>query len=227
MGSLIPNAGRKDDGPGSGISLETLIIASLASAAASFAASRFWGKGTLISAAATPVVVALVSEFLRWSRPRRHVEPRAANTPSADPGTIKYYKTDSWRPRWRPALVTGLIAFAIVVALYTVPDLLAGRSITGNGQPTTFFGGSADAKQKTRPTTTMTTTTPTTTTTKTATTTTTGATLTTNSSTLTTTHSSTALTTSATTNTSSTITPTTSTTPPTVSLTTTQTTPAP
>ena len=252
---------------GSGLSLETLIIASLASAAAAFAASRIWGTGTLISAAVTPVVVALVSEFLRrpvqtvaatarkvptvqplpavhqrtiaapedphrvggdpkirsepravsgQARPRRRVEPPAAITPNVDPGTITYYGKAGWRPRWRPALVTGLVAFAIVVALYTVPELLAGRSITGNGQPTTFFGGSANVK-KTSPTTTVTTTTPTTTATKTAptttTTTTTVATSTTNTTTPRSTHSTT--------------TPTTSTTPPTVNRTTTQTTPAP
>ena len=103
--------------------------------------------------------------------PRRRVEPPAAGTPNVDPGTINYY--GNWRPRWRAALVTGLVAFAIVLALYRVPDLLAGRSITGNDQPTTFFGGSANVKKKTSPTTTVTTTTPTTTATKTAPTTTT------------------------------------------------------
>jgi hypothetical protein len=265
-----PNADRKYDRPGSGISVQTLIIASVASAAASLAASRIWGAGTLISAAATPVVVALVSEFLRrpvqtvaatakkvpagqplpavrrrtiaapedpnrvnrdpaephspsgQARPRRRVEPPATITPHLDPGTITYYgKAHSWRPRWRPVLVTGLVAFAIVVALYTVPDLLAGRSITGNGQPTTFFGGSANVKKKTSPTTTVTTSTPTTTATKTApTTTTTRATSTTNATKPTNRHSTT-------TNTHSTTTPTTSTTPPAVNRTTTQTTPAP
>jgi hypothetical protein len=272
--SPVLNADRKDNRPGSGISLQTLIIASLASAAAAFAASRIWGTGTLISAAATPVVVALVSEFLRRpvqtvattakkvptvqtlpavrtrtiaapedpdrvngdptipaeppspsvpARPRRRVEPPAAITPNVEP--IKYYgKADTWRPRWRPALATGLVAFAIVVALYTLPDLLAGRSITGNGQPTTFFGVSANVK-KTSPTTTVTTTTPTTTATKTApttttTTTTTRATSTTNTTTPTSRHSTT-------TNTHSTTTPTTSTKPPAVNPTTTPTTPAP
>ena len=264
MESPVPNADRKDARRGSRISLETLIIASLASAAAAFAASRIWGTGTLISAAVTPVVVALVSEFLRrpvqtvaasasakqvrkvrgvpairkrtiaapgdpmgvnadpaipaeqrspsgQAAPRRRVEPPAAITPNVEP--IKYYgKADTWRPRWRPAVVTGLVAFAIVVALYTVPDLLAGRSITGNGQPTTFFGGSANVKKKTSPTTTVTTTTPTTTATKTAPTTTTRATSTTNTTTPTSTHSSTTTTTH-------------STTPP--NRTTTQTTPAP
>lgn len=271
MESPGPNADRKDDRPGSGISLETVIIASLASAAAAFAASRLWGKGTLISAAATPVVVALVSEFLRrpvrtvaasarkvptgqslpavrrrtiaapddpnrvsgdptipaerhspsgQARPRRRSEPPAVTTPNADQGTITYYgNANNWRPRWRPALVTGMVAFAIVVALYTVPDLLAGRSITGNGQPTTFFG-SANAKNKTSPATTVTTTTRTTTATKTATTTTTtAATSTTSTTTPTNPHSTTTPTTSTTTNTT--------TTPPAVNSTTTQTTLAP
>ena len=214
-----PDAERTDDRPGGRISLQTLIIASLASAAASFAASRIWGPGTLISAAATPVVVALVSEFLRrpvqtvsttakrfpaaqslpvvrkrtiaapedptlverdppitaepnspsgqQADPRRRVELPHAITPDVDSETITSTEANAWRPRWRLALVTGLVAFAIVVALYTVPELFAGRSITGNGQPTTFFGGSANAKQTTAPTRTVTIT-PTTTITKTA-----------------------------------------------------------
>jgi hypothetical protein len=275
--SRVPDPGRKDLRLGSGISVETLIIASLASAVASFAASRIWGSGTLVSAAATPVVVALISEFLRRpvqtvaasakqvpkvrsvpavrkrtiaapgdpmrvdadpaipaeqrspsgrAAPRRRVEPPAAITPNLDPGTITYYgRADTWRPRWRPAVVTGLVAFAIVVALYTVPDLLAGRSITGNGQPTTFFGGSATVKKKTSPTTTtVTTTTATTTATKTAPTTTTTPTTTTAATSTTTTTTTTAAT--STTNTT-TPTGTHSTTPPAVNTTTTQTTPAP
>jgi hypothetical protein len=221
-----PNADRKDERPGSRISLQTLIIASFASAVASFAASRIWGAGTLISAAVTPVIVALVAEFLRRpvqtvaatakkvptvqtlpavrkrtiaatedptdvrSDPTRvttdsatrdepqsysglpesrlRVESPAAIAPAADPGTIKAAEVNTWRPHWRLVVLTGLLAFAIVVALYTVPDLLAGRSITGNGQPTTFFGGSANVKNRATPTTTVTTTTPTTKVTKTA-----------------------------------------------------------
>ena len=94
------------------------------------------------------------------------MRPPPRCTPDVDPGTITYYgKAELASP-----LAAGArhwpVAFAIVVALYTVPDLLAGRSITGNGQPTTFFGGSANVK-KTSPTTTVTTTTPTTTATKT------------------------------------------------------------
>jgi hypothetical protein len=79
--SPVPNADRKDHRPSSGISLQTLIIASLASAAASLAASQIWGAGTLISAAATPVVVALVSEVLR--RPVQSVATTAKQVPTA------------------------------------------------------------------------------------------------------------------------------------------------
>ena len=223
-----PTPDRKAKGLGGRISLQTLIIASIASAAASFAASRIWGAGTIVSAAATPVVVALVSEFLR--RPVETVAQTAKKVPAVQtslPGVKRMitapiaapHETDqltnaaqqpipaprtepaadsltgepppmptaeaaaaippvvppeatkttaeTWRPRWRLAIVTGLLAFAIVVAIYTVPDLLAGRSITGNGQPTTFFGATTTSK-KTTSTTTVTTTSPTTTLTKTS-----------------------------------------------------------
>jgi hypothetical protein len=270
-----PNADRKDKRPGSGISLQTLIIASFASAVASFAASRIWGAGTLISAAVTPVIVALVAELLRrpvqtvaatakkgptvhtlravrnrtiaatkdspgvrsaatrvttdsatrdepqsysgLPEPRVRVEAPAGIAPVVDPGTIKPAEVNTWRPHWRPVVVTGLLAFAIVVALYTVPDVLAGRSITGNGQASTFFGGAAGVKTKTSPTTTVTTSTPTTTATTTAPTT-----------TKTTSRATSTSNTTTPTNTRSTVTPTTNTTPPAVKpTTTTQTKPAP
>lgn len=175
--------------------METLLIASIASAVASFLASRVWGSGTLISAAVTPVVVALVSESLR--RPVHAVADTARKLPSvpgakdadgasqgpggepvpADPSRSAATGTQAearGHPQWRWAVVTGLLAFAIVVAIFTVPDLLAGRSITGDGQPTTFFGGSSSTKAHETSTTTTTTatattaTTPTTTITRTA-----------------------------------------------------------
>jgi hypothetical protein len=57
----------------SGLSISTLIIASLSSLAAALLVSRIWGGGTLIGAAATPVIVALVGEAL-------HRPARAVNT---------------------------------------------------------------------------------------------------------------------------------------------------
>lgn len=214
-----PDPDRNESRRGSGVSLQTLIIASIASAAAAYGASRIWGTGTLISAAITPVVVALVSELLRRPvqtvatsakrippvhplpvvrpptsatprdptdamqdpkqvrtdptspapppspstqprRPRpRPVEPAAASTPGPVSAVPHQTAADARRPRWRLAVLTGLLAFAIVVAVYTVPDLVAGHSVTGNGQPTTFFGASAHKNTKTSPTTTVTTTT--------------------------------------------------------------------
>jgi hypothetical protein len=271
VASADPKEDRKSSRLGGRISLQTLIIASIASAAASFAASRIWGGGTIVSAAATPVIVALVSEFLRrpvqtvaetarkvptvqtlpavkriiaapanvayppgqptdtaaastdtaaepsavrdspsgQARPGHPDQgsppappvgdpgatPPAVSAPSEDPGTTPpavatpaeetgttppavatpaeetgttTATAATWRPRWRLAIVTGLLAFAIVVAIYTVPDLLAGRSITGSGQPTTFFGVTSTVNKKSTSTTTVTTTAPTTTVTKTS-----------------------------------------------------------
>jgi hypothetical protein len=49
----------------SGLSMGTLTIASLSSLAAALVVSKIWGGGTLIGAAMTPVIVAVVSEGLR------------------------------------------------------------------------------------------------------------------------------------------------------------------
>src|SRR4051795_13784136 len=48
-----------------GLSVTTLMIASLSSLAAALVVSKIWGGGTLIGAAMTPVIVAVVSEGLR------------------------------------------------------------------------------------------------------------------------------------------------------------------
>lgn len=60
-----------------GLSVTTLMIASLSSLAAALVVSKIWGGGTLFGAAMTPVIVALVSEGL--NRPAR-VVPRAVQT---------------------------------------------------------------------------------------------------------------------------------------------------
>src|SRR4051794_41590182 len=48
-----------------GLSVTTLTIASLSSLAAALVVSKLWGGGTLVGAAMTPVIVAIVSEGLR------------------------------------------------------------------------------------------------------------------------------------------------------------------
>jgi hypothetical protein len=160
-----------------GISIGTLSVASAASAAAAFAASHLWGSGTVLSAALTPVVVTLVSEFLRRPvdrvsatvapivpRPAASGSPGPAEPAETDWAPVNYEATPraEWHPRWRLVVLTGLLAFAIVVAVFTVPELLVGHSITGAGGSGTFLSGGVKAAPPAgTPTTTTTTTTPT------------------------------------------------------------------
>lgn len=67
---------------GEGLSLQTLLIAAVASGLAAVVTSYFWDKGTLISAAMTPVIVTVVSEML--NRPAQTVR-RAARTARSTP----------------------------------------------------------------------------------------------------------------------------------------------
>ena len=68
---------------GEGLSLQTLVIAALAAGAAAVVTSYFWQRGTLISAAMTPVIVAIVSEML--NRPAQTVRRAARSARSATP----------------------------------------------------------------------------------------------------------------------------------------------
>jgi preprotein translocase subunit Sec61beta len=62
---------RPTGGGGNRLSPQTLIVASLASLTAAIVTSTFWQKGTPITAAITPVIVALASEL--YSRPARRI----------------------------------------------------------------------------------------------------------------------------------------------------------
>jgi hypothetical protein len=67
-----------------GLSVSTLMIASLSSLAAALVVGRLWGGGTLVGAAMTPVIVALVSEGLH--RPARVIDTvRTSRTGRFDP----------------------------------------------------------------------------------------------------------------------------------------------
>lgn len=199
----------------SGISAATLGIASAASALAAFVVHHLWGPGTVLSAAATPVIVALASEFLRRpaervsslqeigavrlvpareragsgamragdgarertgsgamrtgvgaerstryaasrgndqppssrseyvagaARPRGVRSPRVPDSRAGSPSPTYQYLRPR-RPWWRPALLTGLVAFGLVAVIFTVSDLAVGHSVTGGAHTTTFFGG--------------------------------------------------------------------------------------
>jgi hypothetical protein len=138
------------------------------------------------------VVPAVVPASTRWSRssasdpglvvdpgplppdPAPHVDPDAPHVVlppvvASDPGPVRVYSTRARRLRWRLALITGLLGFAICVVVFTLPELIAGESIGRSGHATTLWGGHRKHTKKST-TTTQTTTTSTSTSTSTATT---------------------------------------------------------
>jgi hypothetical protein len=81
--------------------------------------------------------------------------------PGHEAGPVRVYSTRGRRLRWRLAVVTGLLGFGICVVLYTVPEIIRGKSVNGSGRPTTLFS-THRSKQADKSTTTTTTTTTTT-----------------------------------------------------------------
>ncbi len=108
------------------IDILTLTIAAIASAAAAFLSSRIWHNGTLVSAALTPVIVALVKEGL--SRPAD-----AVVRTGKDKGKVRHH--------WKLAAITGLAGFAIFASVATISELIAGRAAGDRNRATTLFGG--------------------------------------------------------------------------------------
>jgi hypothetical protein len=69
----------KEPQGGSSLSIQTLVISSLAAVAAAIVVPMFWARGSLLATAITPIVVAIVSEAL--NRPARvitKVTPKVA-----------------------------------------------------------------------------------------------------------------------------------------------------
>ncbi len=144
------------DEPARGISLKTLAIASVASALAAYVVQAIWRPGTLIAAATTPVIVALLTEAL--NRPVSHVSragaqvtragqqviERRGRRTSADPGTQPSYTVHGEarrRRRVRLAAITGLLGFVLVGGAWTGAELVSGQSLFGGDERTTYFGG--------------------------------------------------------------------------------------
>jgi hypothetical protein len=162
---------------GGGVSVSTLAVASTSSVVSAVVVSHIWGPGTLYGAAATPVIVALVSEAVQ--RPRRVLEtarqarafdPLAegrrgldeGDLAAAAPGTAGERTVHRAPPGPRVprmpkrrsvliALATGLIAFAIAAFVLTGSELVFGSSSVGGGSSrTTLFGGSAQTSKHTK-----------------------------------------------------------------------------
>ncbi len=164
----------RESGGDEGLSLRTLIIAAIASAAAAIVTSAFWKNGTVISAAITPVIVSIIKEIVE--RPRDVVRRASPFTTTSTPATSRtlpdpggrrdapgapirtYAKPARRRIHLKVALVTGAIAFLLAAAALTLPELVFGGSVASKGH-TTFFGGkdtsssksSSDTEDKTQP----------------------------------------------------------------------------
>ena len=65
--------------------------------------------------------------------------PVFAPAPGEEAGPVRVYSTPRRRRNARVAVLTGLAGFLICVVAYTVPDLVAGRSILGGHRSTTLF----------------------------------------------------------------------------------------
>jgi hypothetical protein len=128
-------------------SLISLIVGSVSSAAAAVVVNEIWRPGTILGAAATPVLMALFAEALR--RPAERVTLPAARisergAPLSHPSmphdlpveTVRIHRS---RPRWRAAVLTGLMAFLLGAAGLTASELLLHHSVAGGGHRTTLL----------------------------------------------------------------------------------------
>ena len=137
----------------SGLSLQTLIISSLAAATAAIVVPTFWQRGSVIATAFTPIVVALVSEALRKpadvitsATPRvgrrsatgaavRSEQPEGVGARGEGPEQVSRWGTEGdpfglrqppprqRRFPWKLALVTGLVAAVIGGGVVTASEL--------------------------------------------------------------------------------------------------------
>ncbi len=129
-----------------GIAPGTLSLAAVGSASATFLLGSFGLAGTVLGAALTPVIVALVSELVR--RPARtvtvrtgavrtgtaHARPRARTIDRVE----RRSRVFSDQVPWKRVVITGLAAFAAVVAAVSIADLASGGSVA-SGRDSTFF----------------------------------------------------------------------------------------
>lgn len=150
-------------------SVLTLAIASASSVVAAVVVSRVWGPGTLIGAAATPVIITLVAELLTrpaekivvrappvatagQRRPVPEPVPETAASPAPAQGELAALRVHRAQPR--PvvvALVAGLLAFMIGALVLTTSELVFGGSaVSSDGQRTTVFGGGTGDRSTTQ-----------------------------------------------------------------------------
>ena len=172
----MPSQPHPQEEPSSGPSLLTLAIASASSVVAAILVSKIWGPGTIIGAAATPVIVTFVGELLkkpaekitvvRVSPTGTEVHERATPaSPPSERGAPRSPQSASTmaarsvhRSRRRPlaiALATGLLAFVIGAAVLTSSELVLGDASVASGDRRTTLGGGgtteSSRKEKKKP----------------------------------------------------------------------------
>jgi hypothetical protein len=166
------------------LNLRTLVVASVASATAALVVSQLWIAGTWIAAAMTPVIVAFVSELLHRPTERiarglttdrealstaEPVRDRPRGTAPDEP-PVRFYRAGEGEPQapprtpgrrrriaWAAVATTAALALAIAVFVITVPELVAGGSISKRDGGSTFFPPGKSRKSKAEPTQTTTT----------------------------------------------------------------------
>jgi hypothetical protein len=146
-----------------GLRKPTEVVAAVVPAAVTRSGRTRGGGVQPVTAAREDELPDDLGEHLEGGAPPPYPPP----APGAEAGPVRVYSTRGRRLRWRLAVVTGLLGFAVCVVLYTVPELITGQSVGDPNSATTFFSGShrrsAPTKQPTQTTTSTTTTAPTTT----------------------------------------------------------------
>jgi hypothetical protein len=84
--------------------------------------------------------------------PTEELEAALASPEALPARTVERRRRALTGRQWRLALITGLIAFAGVVAVVTISELAVGDSVSKGGGHTTFFGGSDSKKATPTPT---------------------------------------------------------------------------
>ena len=166
---------------GSSLSIQTLVISSLAAVAAAIVVPMFWERGSLLATAITPIIVAIVSEAL--NRPAKvitkvtpKVVPRRTATGAAlrseqptgvgarggGPEQLPPRRDDPFglyeqeRPRrrfpWKLAIVTGLLAAVIGATVVTASELAVFGHQVGNTHRSTGLLGGKSSKSTATPT---------------------------------------------------------------------------
>jgi hypothetical protein len=160
----------KEDKGAGGLSLQTLVISSLAAVAAAVVVPTFWQRGSLIATAITPIIVAVVSELLNRpakvitsSVPRvtrrsgtgaamRSQQPTGVGARGDGPEQLPPRHEDPFglyedeRPRRRSplriAVITGLLAAVIGAGVVTASELTVfGHQIGDSHRSTGLLGG--------------------------------------------------------------------------------------